>query len=177
MDHGGGRVVDVHAIGPVLGMDGRAGRAAAQPVDQLQAAGSVQARQPQRRGRQAAGRQRGLGFQQHAAVGAQGRGRRVFGNPVAMVFAIDGAGRDEHDALEPRGIQRIQHVCQAVDEDAAVGGGIARAGRGQVDQAGHSPGQRGKAAGAGDVAPQPADALRAVGRRIAPQRMDLVAAR
>jgi hypothetical protein len=68
-------------------------------------------------------------------------------------------------------------VFQAIDEHRAVGGGFARAGRGQVDEPRDTRGQGGQPVGAGDVAPQPADAVRIPDRWIAAQRVDFVAAR
>ena len=48
MRDGRGGVIDVDAVGPMRGLDGRAGLARAQPLDQLQPARAIQAGQSQR---------------------------------------------------------------------------------------------------------------------------------
>ncbi|KAG0773238.1 hypothetical protein G6F22_015043 [Rhizopus arrhizus] len=177
MHYRGRCIVDMDAVGPMLGLHGRARRPVAQPLDQLQAARPVQAGQPQRGGRQPARGQRRFGLQQHLAVEPLRRGRRVFVHPAALVFAIDGAGRHEHHALEPRRIQYVQHGLQAINEDTPVDRCVARSRGRQVDQAGHARGQGGQAGRLRDVALQPPDAAVVVLGRMAAQRMDLVAAR
>ncbi len=154
----------------------RARVAGAQPFDQLQAAGAIQAGETQGGvGQRLRGQQR-FGFQQDAAIEALRRGGGVFGDPVAMMLAIHRAGGDEHDAFDAGRVERVQRVFQAVDEDAAVGRGIARAGGGDVDDTGDAGRQGGQAVGPGDVALQPADAAGVAGGRMAAQRVDLVAA-
>ncbi|MNT15381.1 hypothetical protein D3C72_1504320 [compost metagenome] len=177
VDDGGGGVVDVDAVGPVLGPDRGAGRATAQAFDQLHASGAIQARKPQGRRRDGLGRQRGLRLEQHAAIEALRRGRRVLGHPVAVMFAIHRAGGNEHDPFKPGDIQRRQHVGQAVDEDPAIRLGVAPAGRGQMDQPRHALRQGVQGVGSGDVGLQPPDAAGVPGRRMAAQGMNLVAAR
>ena len=92
---------------------------------------AIQAGQSQRRGGFGSGCQQCLGFQQDAAVEALRRGRCVLVDPAAPVFAIDGAGRHEHDPLQMGGVQRGEHIAQPVDEHAAIDGFVARAGAGR----------------------------------------------
>ena len=172
-----GGIVDVDPVGPVRRLARHAQLPRAQPLDQLQPARPVQAGQPQHRRRQRLLRQPLLGLEQHPTVESRRVGRGGLVDPVAVVLAVHGAGRDEQHPCQFAAIERVEQVVQAVHEDRAVCRLVARRRGRQVDQLGDPGRQLVQAGRIGQVAAQPMDAVPAARRRPAPQRPYLVAAR